>query len=170
MFTYTAEQHVGTEDSDAAPAIEARDSGRSHAGLPAVAASRGGWPVHPGRLGRGRAPGLLEAGAAWVPSWLLPPVVVQVAATEKGRTTACLLVDEPAQLLWVADKDGWVYGERQLPASQMGGSLALSLPLACCLPPLQLQAWKASAEATTSSLCMLPCPAPQPTTLAASRG
>jgi len=42
---------------------------------------------------------------------LSPAPPAQVAATEKGRTTGCLLVDEPAQLLWVADKDGWVYGE-----------------------------------------------------------
>ena len=56
MYTYAAEAPVGTEDSDAAPAIE-------------------------------------------------------VPTSDKGRTAACLLVDEPAELLWVADKEGWVYGE-----------------------------------------------------------
>ncbi|KAL4426187.1 hypothetical protein ABPG77_007469 [Micractinium sp. CCAP 211/92] len=33
---------------------------------------------------------------------------VELAATDKQRTTACLLVDEAAGLLWVADKEGWV--------------------------------------------------------------
>lgn len=37
---------------------------------------------------------------------------IEVAATEKGRTAECLMVDEAAALLWVADKEGWVYGKR----------------------------------------------------------
>lgn len=36
---------------------------------------------------------------------------IEVAATDRGRSAACLLVDEPGGLLWVADKEGWVYGE-----------------------------------------------------------
>lgn len=37
----------------------------------------------------------------------------EVAATDRQRPAACLLADEPAGLLWVADKEGWVYGEHQ---------------------------------------------------------
>jgi hypothetical protein len=35
---------------------------------------------------------------------------IEVPTCDRGRSVACLLVDEPAQLLWVADKEGWVYG------------------------------------------------------------
>ena len=37
---------------------------------------------------------------------------IEVAASDKGRPTCCLLSDEAAGLLWTADKEGWVYGER----------------------------------------------------------
>lgn len=46
---------------------------------------------------------------------------VEVAATDKQRPAACLLVDEPAGLLWVADKEGWVYGEQREEACQGAG-------------------------------------------------
>lgn len=37
---------------------------------------------------------------------------IEVAATDKGRPAACMLADEAHGLLWVADREGWVYGER----------------------------------------------------------
>lgn len=102
MFTATTEPNVGTEDSDACPALE-------------------------------------------------------VAATDKGRTVAYMLVDEPAQLLWVADKEGWVYGERAggtqgrccracwalrpPPASPSLPATAAAAPLPL---PLQRTSWRAS--------------------------
>lgn len=36
---------------------------------------------------------------------------IEVHACDKGRASCCVLVDGAAQLLWVADKEGWVYGE-----------------------------------------------------------
>ena len=36
---------------------------------------------------------------------------IEVATSDRGRATACVYVDAPAQLLWVADREGWVYGE-----------------------------------------------------------
>lgn len=36
---------------------------------------------------------------------------IEVQTCGKGRAASCLYVDQASQLLWVADKEGWVYGE-----------------------------------------------------------
>jgi hypothetical protein len=35
---------------------------------------------------------------------------VEVAACDRGHIASCVFVDDAGQLLWVADRDGWVYG------------------------------------------------------------
>ncbi len=36
---------------------------------------------------------------------------IEVQACNKSHSSCCTMVDDAAQLLWVADKEGWVYGK-----------------------------------------------------------